>query len=88
MAKNNGYAYEHRIIMARHLGRPLESWELVHHKDGCAGNNDIENLVLLEDKADHSTSVQVARVVAELEDVIGELTKENMLLRKGKSEKL
>lgn len=35
---------EHRLIMQEHLGRRLEPWELVHHKDENPSNNEISNL--------------------------------------------
>lgn len=42
----NGYILEHRLVMARLLGRPLLRWESVHHIDGNPANNEAENLQL------------------------------------------
>jgi hypothetical protein len=59
MANPKGYALEHRIVMAKHLGRMLTRDEVVHHKpvvEGGSGRKDdnrLENLTLFASHTDH-----------------------------------
>ncbi len=53
LADIRGYAYEHRIVAEKILGRKLNKGEQVHHKDGNRTNNDSSNLEVMRDAKSH-----------------------------------
>jgi hypothetical protein len=46
MANKYGYAMQHRLVVARAIGRPLHPREQVHHRNGRRADNRLENLEL------------------------------------------
>jgi len=53
MARADGYVMEHRLVMAKRIGRPLLRVEVVHHGDHKPLNNDPSNLELWPDNRSH-----------------------------------
>ena len=71
MAKGDSYVAEHRLVVAKALGRNLHLWEIVHHKDNCPrdDNRYPETLQLVTDDRHKQITI--------LESKITRLEKEN-----------
>jgi len=70
---------EHRLVMAKYLGRCLESWEVVHHRNELRWDNRIENLELTEASTNTTFSKQ-ATEIRRLQAEIAELRSQVIFL--------
>ena len=83
MVGKDNYVFEHRLVMARHLGRCLHSWEIIHHKNHKRDDNCIENLQLISDDRHKQISILEAKI-ARLKKENKELKTENRRLESAK----
>ncbi len=52
-SKHGSYVAVHRLVYEEYLGRYLTREEVIHHKDDNPHNNDISNLMLYKNNAEH-----------------------------------
>lgn len=83
MADRNGWILEHRLIVARRIGRPLHQGEIVHHINGIKSDNRDNNLQLLIEKKhnSHLVTKELQSRICDLESRVVSIEAENVFLR-------
>lgn len=81
--QDNVVVAEHRLVVARSIGRPLAKDEVVHHVNGIKDDNRLENLRLLHERAHHPmlTLQEAQKRLVSLESRVVVLEAENVLFR-------
>jgi len=89
MTNTQGYIPEHRLVVAKALGRNLQSWEVVHYKHAKYPVGSVENkqdnrypenleLTLVPD---HNRLTLMEQKIKRLEDRLNEQSKQIKLLK-------
>jgi hypothetical protein len=71
MAAATGYVAEHRLVVAQRIGRPLRSYEHVHHINRVKDDNRDENLMLVN-RTDHWLITRMEKRIETLEQILAD----------------
>lgn len=75
-APSSGIVAEHRLVMAKHLGRCLHSWEIIHHLNGIRNDNRLKNLGIVSSH-NHSSQTLKSAFQKRIRDLEAELAQRN-----------
>jgi len=82
MADNHNYVREHRLVVAKALGRCLHTWEIVHHKKGYAkDDNRYPETLQLVSELGHKQLTLLEQRITKLEEKVEEQNKVIKLLQ-------
>ncbi len=81
MCGRGGAVLEHRLVVAKNIGRPLKSEEIVHHKNGVKNDNRIENLEVISTVEHRQKYFQLVDRIKYLEQRVIQLEAEMITVR-------